>query len=305
MKAAESLPRKKPGRHLVVTDSGVGGLSICAEIERNLRESGPGPDVRITYFNAWPEESKGYNDQSGMRARADLFDRALCRMEALKPDQILIACNTLSILYELTAFRQRTSTSVLGIIDAGAELFYEALRADPGSFLVILGTKTTIGSRVHLDRLLQRGINGQQIAGIPCHGLAAAIEKDPGSEAVTDLIAKYSADAAEAFPCVGKLYAGLACTHYAYVKEKMRTELLKQSGRQVHLLDPNQRMILQVAPPVEAAGREPGRRSITVEVISKVELSVFQRHAVARQIEPVSAVTARALLAYVHDPDLF
>jgi glutamate racemase len=305
MIAAESPFQKNRTLHLVVTDSGIGGLSICAEIERNLRRGGTGPEVRITYFNAWPEERSGYNDLPQMQARADMFDRALNRMWELEPDQILIACNTLSILYDLTAFKRTTTIAVLGIIDAGVELFYEALSADPHSFIVIFGTRTTIESRVHRDRLIQKGIKEQQISGIACHGLAAAIERDPDSSAVADLIEKCAADAGKAFPPIVQHYAGLACTHYTYVKDSISAALEKQSGRKVQLLDPNQRMIRGVAPPVEATRFEPAARNVTVEVISKVELSELQRRAVAKRIEPVSAATARALLYYTHDPGLF
>ncbi len=296
---------KSKNLHLVITDSGIGGLSICAEIERNLRRAGAGPEVRITYFNAWPDERSGYNDLPDMQARADRFDRALRRIGQLGPDRILIACNTLSILYDLTSCKRTTNIPTLGIIDEGVELFYEALRADPQSFIVIFGTRTTIESRVHRDRLLQRGIKEQQIAGIACHGLAAAIERDPDGSAVTDLLGKCAAEARRAFPPAGPLYAGLACTHYAYVKEPIRAALQIRSRREVLLLDPNLRMVRTVALPAETTKFQHPDRKVTVEVLSKVELSDLQRQAVARHIEPVSAVTARALLGYTHDPGLF
>jgi F0F1-type ATP synthase delta subunit len=44
---------------------------------------------------------------------------------------------------------------------------------------------------------------------------------------------------------------------------------------------------------------------IEVEVVSKVELTEAQRRAVARRLEPVSARTARALIAYTRIPGLF
>ena len=64
--------------HLVVTDSGLGGLSICAALERRLRAEGR-RSVRLTYVNAWPFEGRGYNDLPDLRARAEVFDRALRR----------------------------------------------------------------------------------------------------------------------------------------------------------------------------------------------------------------------------------
>lgn len=305
MIVTKSLYSGDKNLHLVVTDSGIGGLSICAEIERNLRLGEAGPDVRITYFNSWPDLRSGYNDLPDMQARVHVFDQALNRMAKYAPDQILIACNTLSILYESTAFKRTTTVEVLGIIEAGVELFFEALSADPQSSIVIFGTRTTIASRVHCDRLAQKGIRQQQISGFACHGLAAAIERDPDGTDVAELLDKCAADASRIFSPGGQQYAGLACTHYAYVKDSFREALEKHSGRKIQLLDPNQRMVGNVVPMVAGMVFEPTTRRVSVELISKVELSEFQRQAVARRIEPVSAATADALLHYTHDPGLF
>ena len=35
-----------------ITDSGVGGLSVCAEVEAGLRESPAGQDIEVVYLNA-------------------------------------------------------------------------------------------------------------------------------------------------------------------------------------------------------------------------------------------------------------
>ncbi len=72
--------------HLVLTDSGLGGLSLCATLERRLRRR----DIRLTYLNAWPFEGIGYNDLPTVPERAEVFDRALCAMAALAPDQVLV-----------------------------------------------------------------------------------------------------------------------------------------------------------------------------------------------------------------------
>ena len=291
--------------HLVVTDSGLGGLSICAELERNLRHANFYQNVRITYFNAWPDPQSGYNDLPDMQSRAGVFNGALIRMARLEPDRIVIACNTLSILYGMTEFSRTTLIPILGIIDAGVDLFCEALNADPLGAIVLLGTRTTIQSRVHRDRLVQKGIQDSRITATSCHGLAAAIEKDPESRAVTDLIEECVSEACEAGPRSERLYVGLCCTHYTYVKELIRAAFERQSGKSIHILDPNHRVAGCVAPGEAEALVAPARTRMRVEVISKVALDDNQRRALAKQVEPVSAVTARALLSYTHQPDLF
>jgi glutamate racemase len=305
MGAIEPLQDGQRGRHLLVTDSGMGGLSICAEIERGLRRTATGPAMHITYFNAWPEERRGYNDLPDMQSRADVFDRALTRIAKLEPDCILIACNTLSVLYAWTSFARAAAIPVHGIIDPGVELFCEAMQADPRGFLVIFGTRTTIESQVHRNRLVQKGIDPERIAGVACHGLAAAIERDPDGPSVVALLERCALEASRACPPDANFYAGLACTHYAYVRDVIGATLKRVSCRAVRILDPNLRMIRSVAPASGAAAGGPPGSDITVEVISKVELDDFQRHAVAGRIEQISAVTARALLNYRHVPALF
>ena len=89
---------------------------------------------------------------------APVFSTGHCIcMDQLRPDRILIACNTLSVLYPMTAFSRTTAVPVLGIIDAGVDLFLEALEADPSSSIVLFGTRITIESGVHRDTTAAEG----------------------------------------------------------------------------------------------------------------------------------------------------
>ena len=125
--------------------------------EQGLRIAGPSRDVRLTYVNAWPFEDRGYNDLPDETARVQVFDAALARMAQMQPGRILIACNTLSILYPGTTFSRRPTVPVHGIVDAGVDLFVARLAGDPASSIVLLGTRTTIESGVHQERLAAAG----------------------------------------------------------------------------------------------------------------------------------------------------
>lgn len=300
-----SLSDTGAGPHLVITDSGMGGLAICAQIERNLRQAGKHPNVRLTYFNAWPEPQSGYNDMPGMPARASVFDRVLVRMARMEPDGILIACNTLSILYGTTEFSRTQTIPVMGIIESGVDLFCEALQADPQGSIVVLGTRTTIDAHVHRDEMVKRGIVGTRVETIACHGLAAAIEEDPDGPAVASMVEKCASEACRAELPGSRLYAGLACTHYAYAGESIRAAIERRSGKETVILDPNQRMAASAAHGMEAMGFDPAAGVVRVQVISKVELVDRGRRAMAARLEPISAATARALLGYTCDPGLF
>jgi len=302
--------------HLVVTDSGLGGLAICAGLERRWRQEGRGR-ARITYVNAWPFEGRGYNDLPDVPARAVVFDRALDTMASWSPDRILIACNTLSIIYAHTAFRRAAAVPVDGIIDAGVGLFAEALAGVPSAGIVLLGTKTTIESGVHAGALAAHGIDPQRVRAVHCHGLAGAIERDPDSAAVGERMAACAARVREAGPMGEPLFAGLCCTHYGYVAGRIGAALGAALGRPVQTLDPNARMVdrlelgsLSTRPAIRPAATDPDLLSplggeVSVEVISKVALEDAARHAIARLVSPISPATAQALLSYAHVPELF
>ena len=290
---------------IVLTDSGLGGLLICAELERRLREISGEAAIRLVYVNAWPDERFGYNDLPDLEARAAVFDRALTAMASFAPSAIVIACNTLSVVYRATAFHRSPAAPVAGILDAGVELFFEALNRDENSVLAVFGTRTTIGSGEHLRRLKARGIDAARLAAEPCHGLAAAIDKDPGAAAVPRLVDECALRILPRLPSGGTLYAGLACTHYAYVAEVFRGALARHSGATVEILDPGERLVGELTAGLTASQPAAGRREVAVSVVSKVELPEPQRRAVARRVEAISSATSRALLAYRHVPDLF
>ena len=305
--------------HLVVTDSGLGGLSICAALERRLRLEGRGRTV-ITYVNAWPFEGRGYNDLPDLAARAAVFDRALDRMAAWSPGRVLIACNTLSIIYPHTAFSRAAAVQVDGILDAGVGLFADSLTAEPSAGLILLGTNTTIESGVHAGALVERGVDPHRIRAVHCHGLAGAIERDPDSAAVADLIAACAARVRAADPGGVPLFAGLCCTHYGYVSDRLCAALGAAVGRPVQALNPNARMVedLGIGERGETASTGGGVATgdgggagtgngggVSVRVVSKVTLDEVARRAIARLVAPVSPATAHALLSYAHVPDLF
>lgn len=291
---------------LVITDSGLGGLSVCASLEHSARHSGGATRLTMTYVNVWPEDGRGYNDFPDTPSQAAVFDRALESISALQPDRLLIACNTLSILYPATRFSRTTRFPVLGIVDAGVSLFREALTSAPESSIVLLGTKTTIASGTHRDGLVAGGVDRTRICGVPCHGLATAIERDIGGPGVGELIAACARAVAAENPLGNPVYVGLCCTHYGYVASRIAGELRRVLGREVLPLNPNQRM-------VRDAGVELGfvtGRGVTVgppdvEVISRVMLDDRTCRGVADLVRPASPATADALLAYRHVPALF
>jgi len=305
MKSLAALNDRPEGLTMVITDSGLGGLLIGAGLEQRLRATaGDGP-VRLVYVNAWPDEGHGYNDLPDMSARAEVFDRALAAMMGFRPDLILIACNTLSVVYELTAFSRFPAAPVAGILDEGVALFAEELLRDPTALLALFGTRTTIGSGEHVRRMARRGLDPSRIVAEACHGLAAAIDRDPDAADLPGLVEACVHRIAPKLLPDAPVYAGLACTHYAYVAEAFRAALRRLTGSRVMILDPADRVIGGLVDGLDRRPAGAGARPVHVDVVSKVPLAEAQRTAVARRLEPLSAATAAALLQCQHKPDLF
>jgi glutamate racemase len=305
MKPLSALKARPEGLTIVITDSGLGGLLICAGLEQRLRATAGEEPVRLVYVNAWPDERHGYNDLPDMGARAEVFDRALAAMMGFRPDLILIACNTLSVVYDLTAFSRFSAAPVTGILDEGVALFSEELLRDPTGVLALFGTKTTIGSGEHVRRMARRGLDPGRVIAEACHGLAAAIDRDPDAPDMPALVETCMHRVAPRLPPDVPVYAGLACTHYAYVAEAFRSALGRLTGSRIVVLDPADRVIGGLVDGLDRRAPGEGARPVPVEVVSKVLLAEAQRTAVARRLEPLSAAAAAALLHYQHKPDLF
>lgn len=288
---------------IAVLDSGLGGLSICAELERALHESPLFRKVSLLFFNIWPEQERGYNSLDSMSERVRVFDRALAGVHSYSPDLIMIACNTLSIIYERTPFSLHATIPVVDIVDFGVDLIYDELTKKPDSQALILGTRTTISENVHQQRLIQKGVAAHRIITQACHGVATEIEKAPQGAAVAGLIEGYVREAALKINGRGTVLAALCCTHFAYSWNIFRYKLRQELSADIELLDPNTPMsdfMFSLEKPAPFPGED-----IKVKVISKIVLEQMKIRSISGIIRNISEITADALVDYTYQPDLF
>lgn len=298
-----NLPDKERITFLV-TDSGLGGLSICAEMVSRLAHQQAVSDLSMVYFNAWPLKHKGYNYLDNDSDRIRVFGNALSTMNRYDPDMIFIACNTLSVIFHQGNLAGKVQAPVVDIINDGVEMIAAKLKSDPGSTALILGTQTTIFSNTHKKRLALRGISGNRISQQNCHGLAGAIERDPGSLEVEWLINQFMTEAAASLaPGTKRIYAALCCTHYGYCQALIRKALARHTGANVDIINPNQAMIDHLNLSPERSRLPKGK--IEVNVVSRVPLSPEKIDVISTRIERVSPQTAQALRDYKLIPDLF
>ena len=144
--------RSSPGRRITiaVTDSGLGGLSIMAEAAARMKAARSFRSVDLVFWNALFSNDSGYNSLPTREDKIRVFDSALRSLaETVKPDLILVGCNTLSVLLGDVPFARESDIPVLGIIDTGVAMMAEALAEHPEAKGVLLGTLTTISKRAN------------------------------------------------------------------------------------------------------------------------------------------------------------
>lgn len=290
--------------NLLVTDSGLGGLSICAGMVKNLTRQRMVNGLSVVYFNAWPLQNMGYNYFGSDAERIRVFGNALSAMSQYDPDLICIACNTLSVVFHQGRLAGKVQPPVVDIINFGVKMIAEKLNDHPDSTALILGTQTTVSSNAHKKRLVQHDILENRIAQQNCHGLAGAIERDPDSPEVKSLVNQFMAEAAATLDSGTKhIFAALCCTHYGYCETLIRTALARYTGVEVDIINPNQAMSDYVIFD-QNRDRYPSV-DLDVKVVSRVQLPPKKIDSISTRIESVSPQTAMALREYKLIPELF
>ena len=290
---------------ILVTDSGLGGIAVCADIERRLRTEHSFRSVKLVFCNALPESDYGYNAMASTQEKIRVFSDALKGMTAwYSPDIILIACNTLSVLYDETEYAKTASIPVVSIVDIGVRMMADALAGDSASSLIIFGTETTIESNTHRSLVLQKGIQNSRVAVQACPDLAGEIQADASSDAVKTMIGFYAEEAVQKLPTPrGTVYAGLCCTHYGYAGSVFQSAVAGASGRTTRIVDPTTRM----SDVVFAPGRSDRFFSTAaqVSVVSRATITEAERNSIGGLIRQQSAATASSLAAYEVKRNLF
>jgi len=293
--------------HILITDSGVGGLSVCAYAERYLRTKGSEVPVRLTYVNAAPENDFGYNAMGSRKEKLENFDRFLRIVtERYAPDSIYIACNTLSVLLQDTPYFEKPAVPVRGIVETGVDLLLGDLSRDPERVALIFGTVTTIEAQTYPRMLKERGVEERRIISQACPGLADTISEDRRGLRASSEIRKWVGAATERMESSdAACLAYLACTHYGYRKE-LFSAAFEDAGVEVEVLNPNEHAIddLFESPGNNRSDHET-ESDIEVEFVTRYRIPETALEALTWFLGDISPRTVRALTNFTHVPDLF
>ena len=199
-----------------IFDSGVGGLTVMAAIQRLLPNESLvylGDTARVPYGNKSADTILRYTEEC-------------CTFLAAKNVKaIVVACNTASA-HAFPYLTHKFHFPVMGVIAPGVEC---ALRTTRNRHIGVIGTEATIQSDVYAKELKKRE-NDVTITSLACPLFVPLVEEDWLDNEVTMAAAKkYLADLNQ--DGVDTLILG--CTHYPLLKRI----IAKVVGEKVRLVD--------------------------------------------------------------------
>lgn len=291
--------------HVLVTDSGVGGLSVCAYAERFVRTHGTREPVRLTFANAAPANDYGYNAMPSREEKLRTFDRFLRSVsERFAPDSIYVACNTLSVLLPDTPFFANAPVAVRGIVATGAELLARELGNDPRRNALIFGTQTTIDAGTYPRLLEERGIAPSRIVSQACPGLADVISEDrEGTKTAAEIRRWVGAALARRGDAETPAIAYLACTHYGY-RADFFSAAFEEAGVRATVIDPNERAVDDLFDASRVSRGGPVR-DVDVEFVTRYAIPAETVDVLTFFLGDIAPATVAAMRNFVHIPDLF
>ena len=286
----------------MITDSGLGGLSVCAGLERALMAGAAGTDIELLYVNATPDDRIGYNALKTQAERIELFNRFLnAAYHRFSPDEIAIACNTLSVIYADTRFAEDCPIPVTGIVDSGVSMCTENLKQHPDHGLILFATETTTEAGTY-PRLIEA--DKSRIVAQACPELAHAISNDASGEAGAKLLDDYISEALAEFDTPPQaVFAFLGCTHYGYHSRLFKT-MIEKRGIKTSILNPNDSLVNQLI-----SGRHittPNQSGVPdIKFISRYEVPPVEIASMEHYLKDTAPLTLAALKNQVVIPDLF
>ncbi len=291
--------------HILITDSGVGGLSVCAYAERFVRTHGFTEPVRLTFANAAPKNNYGYNAMPSREIKVQTFDRFLKNVtQRFAPDLVYVACNTLSVLLPETPYFHEAVIPVKGIVETGADLLLKGLEADPRSVAMIFGTQTTIDAGAYPRLLEARGMETSRIISQACPGLADTISEDREGVRTRSEIVRWVEAAIEKLERADRpVVACLACTHYGYRKD-LFAGALADAGIRAKVVNPNERAVDDLFGTRMDAGAGLNGE-VAVEFVTRYAIPEATVEALTWFLSGISPRTVAAMKNFVHLPDLF
>ena len=223
-------------RPIGVFDSGVGGLTVVAELRRRMPHRDVlyfGDTARVPYGNKSPETVRRYSLEIGRF------------LEGQGISDLVVACNTSSAV-ALDALVEQMSVPVMGMIEPGARA---AAMATRNGRIGLVGTRATVASGAY-ERAVKRLAPRAEVFSVACPLFVPLVEEGWSDGPVALEVAHRYLDGLLAH---GPDTLILGCTHYPVL-----VPILSQvAGPGVTLLSSAKTAVdslLEDAPPAGTAG---------------------------------------------------
>jgi glutamate racemase len=292
---------------VAITDSGVGGLSVCAALESALRQSAAPCDIDVVYLNAALEDDYSYNAMPTRQEKLQTFGNFLhAALDGYSPDLLFIACNTLTVLFDDPFYDSFRDRPVLGIVDTGASELLDAHRQQPQADIIVFATETTIGDNAYGSRLAAAGVPERQYVQQACPGLPDAISNDASGALADGLLADYVPAALARFERTPKqVLAFLGCTHYGYQAGVFERHL-RASVEKVRVINPNLAAAAAILAWIEESGAaQGGSGRHRFRVVSRYAIPSKPLRSLPLYLGQDAPDTLAALRNFTHRPSLF
>jgi len=190
----------------LIFDSGVGGLSVVAEIRKRL------PALGLAYVA--DDAFRPYGNKTPAQLRARLPGLLATFTEMLNPDIVVIACNTASVT-ALEEIRAALSVPVVGVVPA----VKPAAALTQTGAIAVLGTPATI-RQDYLGDLISNFASDQNVLRIGSVELVDLAERKLAGELLELARVRAALAPLNTRPDIDTVV--LACTHFPLLAEELR-----------------------------------------------------------------------------------
>jgi len=205
-----------PRAPIGVFDSGLGGLTVVHELQRQL------PGERLIYFGDTARVPYGPKSPDTVRRYANEITTWLVE-QGVKA--VVVACNT-ATAHALPSLRAHFSLPIIGVIEPGARA---GVNASPSGRIGVIGTAGTVASGAY-ERAIKALRAGAHVYSRACPLFVPLVEEGWLDAPATRLIAHEYLDELAAHH-VDALVLG--CTHYPLLKPLLAEVI----GPRVKLID--------------------------------------------------------------------
>ena len=189
---------------ILIFDSGIGGLSIMQHIEQAM------PSFDIHYVADYAAYPYGEKKEQWLIKRINHLVNSLDN--TIKPDAIIIACNTASTL-ALPSLRSNLTTPIIGVIPA----IKTASELSQNKKIGLLATPGTV-SRTYMDKLIEEFAPDCQVTRVGSTNMVNLAEQklsgnSPSLTSLKNILQPFIANQCD--------HVVLGCTHFPLLKDEL------------------------------------------------------------------------------------